>query len=118
MILPGRGLVTSRDIVRSIWGAMTSDPKYKGFFDEVVSNKGDGEDILFNHVFRTLPGLGGGIRRVAADDAAFKQMAQTGGGFSVTSGGSGQPHHEALRKKFCRDLAASAESAAPTLQPR
>ena len=84
-------LLTSKSVVNNVWNNMNSQD-YKSYYDTVLNNRGNGEDLLFNQIYRDTYNknpihIRGDIKYLNTKD-----------GFSTTK----NYNHKKIRNDFCK----------------
>jgi hypothetical protein len=84
--------MVNKEVINNIWNHI-STPKYKHLYNIVINNKGNGEDLLFNHVYRKL---------YSNPTYVFGEVNKldTSDGFSTVN----NKDHINYRKNFCKIL--------------
>ena len=84
-------LLCSKEVVCKVWEQMKNNTK---MFDTVINNKGNGEDLLFQHEYKKL------YQKHPIYVYGKYKTLDNGNGFSTTN----TTKHYKIRNKFCRDL--------------
>lgn len=84
-------LLCSKKVVCKVWEQMKKNTK---MFDTVIDNKGNGEDLLFQHEYKKF------YQKSPIPVHGKYNLLDIGNGFSTTN----ITKHYKIRNKFCRDL--------------
>ena len=84
-------LLCSKEVVCKVWEQMKKNTK---MFDTVINNKGNGEDLLFQHEYKKF------YQKSPIPVHGDYKLLDVRNGFSTTN----TTQHYKIRNKFCRDL--------------
>lgn len=90
-IIPGLSIVDKK-VLNNTWNEMNKK-EYKKIFDKVIENKGNGEDLFFNFVYRRL------YSNPIYISGDYEDL-DTSNGFSTKE----STKHFKIRNNFCKDL--------------